>query len=418
MNFRLSHCANIVVPAQAGTHAESAFKRGMGSRLRGNDATLRRDHPDLNMKHARFYRAARSVLVAAAACAALAGCATLGYYTQAAQGQMELLSDARPIDEWLADPATTPTLRHRLETARQIRRFAVSELGLPDNGSYKNYAALPRPYVLWNVVATPELSLSPLQWCFPVAGCVNYRGYYDKAAAQDYARELRADGNDVEVGGVTAYSTLGWFSDPIISTFINYPDAELARMLFHELAHQVVYVAGDSQFNESFASAVEEEGVERWLGKYGTPAIREAYDRYWSRKRDFHGLLLAARKDLEQAYKSSLPDAGKRQAKARIFAKLKTDYQVLKQNWGGYAGYDKFFAEPLSNAHLASIATYSDFVPAFKALLKRERTFPAFYDAARRIADLDKEERHRVLRKLAATADGPLMVQRIMGPAR
>jgi predicted aminopeptidase len=371
------------------------------------------------MKRTRFTRALRSILAVGAACAALSACSTLGYYTQAAQGQLELLSDSKPIDDWLADPATTPRLRHRLETARQIRGFAVRELGLPDNGSYKNYAALPRPYVLWNVVATPELSLRPLQWCFPVAGCVNYRGYYDKDAAQDYARELRAGGNDVEVGGVTAYSTLGWFSDPIISTFINYPDAELARMLFHELAHQVVYVAGDSQFNESFASAVEEEGVERWLDKFGTPAMREAYDRYWSRKRDFHGLLLAARKELEQAYKSSMPDAGKREAKARIFARLKDDYQVLKQNWGGYAGYDKFFAEPLSNAHLASIATYSDFVPAFKALLKRERNFNAFYSAVRRIADLDKTERHRVLKTLGATIqDSALIVQRTIEPGR
>jgi predicted aminopeptidase len=370
------------------------------------------------MNQARHTRAARALLAALAACATLAGCSTLGYYTQAAQGQLELLSDSKPIDDWLADPATSPGLRHRLETARQIRRFAVGELGLPDNDSYKNYAALGRPYVLWNVVATPELSLRPLQWCFPVAGCVNYRGYYDKQAAQDYARELRADGNDVEVGGVTAYSTLGWFSDPIISTFINYPDAELARMLFHELAHQVVYVAGDSQFNESFASAVEEEGVERWLDKYGTPASREAYDRYWSRKHDFHALLLGARKALEQVYKSPLPDAGKRAAKAQVFARLKEDYQVLKQNWGGYAGYDKFFAEPLSNAHLASIATYSDFVPAFKALLKRERNFPAFYSAARRIADLDKAERHRVLKALGATVETPLVVHRSIGPAR
>jgi predicted aminopeptidase len=371
------------------------------------------------MTHARFIRAARSALAAFAACAALSGCATLGYYTQAAQGQLELLSDSKPIDDWLADPATSPGLRHRLETARQIRRFAVGELGLPDNDSYKNYAALGRPYVLWNVVATPELSLRPLQWCFPVAGCVNYRGYYDKQAAQDYARELRANGNDVEVGGVTAYSTLGWFSDPIISTFINYPDAELARMLFHELAHQVVYVAGDSQFNESFASAVEEEGVELWLDKFGTPASREAYDRYWARKRDFHGLLLGARKSLEQVYKSSQSDAHKRAAKALVFARLKDDYQVLKANWGGYAGYDKFFAEPLSNAHLASIATYSDFVPAFKVLLKRERNFTAFYSAVRRIADLDKPERHRVLKALAATvAEPPVVVQRSISPAR
>jgi predicted aminopeptidase len=343
----------------------------------------------------------------------LASCSTLNYYSQAAQGQIELLSDAKPIDDWLADPSTNPKLRHRLETARQIRRFAVQEMGLPDNNSYKNYAALSRPYVLWNIVATPELSLKPLQWCFPVAGCVDYRGYYSKADAQDYARELRADGNDVEVGGVTAYSTLGWFSDPLISTFINYPDAELARMLFHELAHQVVYVGGDSQFNESFASAVEEVGVERWLERFGNQSMREAYDRYWARKRDFHALLLRSRKELEQVYKSHMLDADKRAVKARVFARLKDDYQVLKQNWGGYAGYDKFFAEPLSNAHLASIATYSDFVPAFKALLRREHNFPSFYNAVRRLADLDRDERHRVLKALGAGMhDAPLVVQR------
>jgi predicted aminopeptidase len=365
------------------------------------------------MKSARITKAVRTVLIAGAAAALLASCSTLNYYTQAAQGQIELLSDAKPIDDWLADPTTNPKLRHRLETARQIRRFAVQEMGLPDNNSYKNYAALSRPYVLWNIVATPELSLEPLQWCFPVAGCVDYRGYYNKADAQDYARELRAEGRDVEVGGVTAYSTLGWFSDPLISTFINYPDAELARMLFHELAHQVVYVGGDSQFNESFASAVEEVGVERWLERFGNQPMREAYDRYWARKRDFHALLLRSRKELEQVYKSHMSDADKRAAKARVFARLKDDYQVLKHNWGGYAGYDKFFAEPLSNAHLASIATYSDFVPAFKALLRRERTFPAFYNAVRRLADLDRTERHRVLKALGATIpDAPLVVQR------
>jgi predicted aminopeptidase len=371
------------------------------------------------MTRSRVTKTVRRVLIAGAAAALLASCSTLNYYSQAAQGQLALLSDAKPIDDWLADPATTPKLRHRLETAREIRRFAVQEMGLPDNNSYKTYASLSRPYVLWNVVATPELSLRPLQWCFPVAGCVNYRGYYSKAAAQDYARELRADGNDVEVGGVTAYSTLGWFSDPLISTFINYPDAELARMLFHELAHQVVYVPGDSQFNESFASAVEEAGVERWLARYGTPSMREAYQRYATRKHDFLALLVKCRKQLEQVYKSHVPDADKRIAKARSFDQLQADYELLKQSWGGYAGYDRFFAEPLSNAHLASIATYTDFVPAFRAMLRRERSFRAFYAAAQRVADLDRGERHRVLQTMAvAVPDRPLMVQRSMDAPR
>jgi predicted aminopeptidase len=356
----------------------------------------------------------RTVLLAGTAAGLLASCSTLGYYTQAAQGQLELLSDSRPIDDWIADPGTSTKLRHRLETARQIRRFAVSEMALPDNDSYKNYTALKRQYVLWNVVATPELSLHPLEWCFPVAGCVDYRGYYNKAAAMDYAKQLRADGNDVEVGGVAAYSTLGWFSDPLISTFINYPDGELARMIFHELAHQVVYAPGDSQFNESFASTVEEVGVERWMERFGNQQMRDAYARYQSRKKDFLALLMKYRKALEQNYALvDRSDAEKRVVKARLFQELKDEYQVLKGNWGGYSGYDRFFEQPLSNAHLASIATYEDFVPAFRALLKKEGNFPRFYKEVKRLAELDRSDRHRVLKAIAGPApSAPLMVQR------
>jgi predicted aminopeptidase len=343
------------------------------------------------------------LLAAGAASLLLGGCSTLNYYSQAAQGQLSLISESRPIDDWISDPGTTPKLRLRLATARQIRRYAVQQLGLPDNKSYMNYTALNRQYVVWNVVATPELSLKPLQWCFPVAGCVNYRGYYGKEDAQDYARELRSAGNDVQVGGVTAYSTLGWFNDPLISTFINYPDAELARLIFHELAHQVVYVAGDSQFNESFASAVEEAGVERWLERFGNPAMRENYAKYTARKQEFLQLLLGCRHALEQNYASHTSDEEKRATKARLFRKLQDDYALLKQSWGGYAGYDRFFAEPLSNAHLAAIATYNDFVPAFRALLAREQSFDGFYAAVRRIAELERDERHRRLKQLAAT---------------
>lgn len=354
-------------------------------------------------------------MAAAAAALMLSSCSSLSYYTQAAQGQLELLSDARPIDDWIADTSTNEKLRHRLETARQIRRFAIQEMKLPDNGSYTNYTNLKRPYVLWNVVATPELSLKPLQWCFPVAGCVNYRGYYSKAQAQAYAKQLRAQGNDVEVGGVSAYSTLGWFSDPLVSTFIHYPDAELARLIFHELAHQVVYVAGDSQFNESFASAVEQAGVEAWLERFGNRAMSDAYERYKARKQDFLALLLRYRGELERTYRSMVPDEEKRATKARLFLALQDDYQVLKANWGGYAGYDRFFAEPLSNAHLASVATYNDFVPAFRTLLRREKTWQGFYGAVNRLAKLDKETRHAALKRLGATTTpGTFVVQRTM----
>jgi len=370
------------------------------------------------MKPSRFSQAFRPVMAAAAAALMLSSCSSLSYYTQAAQGQLSLLSDSRPIDDWIADSNTNTKLRHRLETARQIRRYAIQEMQLPDNGSYTHYTSLKRQYVLWNVVATPELSLKPLQWCFPVAGCVNYRGYYDKAAAQAYARQLRAQGNDVEIGGVSAYSTLGWFSDPLISTFINYPDAELARLIFHELAHQVVYVAGDSQFNESFASAVEQAGVEAWLERFGNAQMSDAYERYKGRKSDFLALLLRYRGELERTYKSIAPDETKRAAKARLFLALQDDYQVLKANWGGYAGYDRFFAEPLSNAHLASIATYNDLVPAFRNLLRREKTWQGFYAAVNKLARLDKEDRHAALKRFGALgAPGTLMVQRSIAGA-
>ena len=352
----------------------------------------------------KFSRAAKTIIIGGAAVAMLVSCSSLNYYAQAAQGQLTLLSDARPIEDWLADQNTDAKLRKRLSTARQIRTFAVQELGLPDNNSYKNYASLARPFVLWNVVATPELSLKPIQWCFPVAGCVSYRGYYSKDDAVNYGRELRADGNDVQVGGVPAYSTLGWFNDPLISTFIYYPDAELARLLFHELSHQIVYVQGDSQFNESFASAVEEAGVERWLSTYGNQTMRDNYIKFSARKKEFLKLLLDCRGALEKAYAAKSSKEDKRAAKARIFQKLKDDYQLLKESWGGFAGYDRFFAEPLSNAHLASIATYNDFIPAFRALLAQEKTFPRFYSAAKELAELDKNERHKRLKRLAEAA--------------
>ncbi|MDB5748654.1 MAG: aminopeptidase [Massilia sp.] len=368
---------------------------------------------------AKLPRLFRRALVMGAAAGLLASCSTLNYYSQAAQGQLELLADARPIDDWLADPATNTSLRHRLETARQIRRFAVQQMGLPDNGSYTNYASLKRKYVLWNVVATPELSLKPLQWCFLVAGCVNYRGYYSKADADAYAKELRAQGRDVEVGGVSAYSTLGWFSDPLISTFIHYPDAELARLIFHELAHQVTYVQGDSRFNESFASAVEEAGVELWLERFGNPAMREAYERYTVRRKDFLALLLKYRRELERTYASIISDEDKRIGKARLFLALKDEYQVMKANWGGYAGYDRFFAEPLSNAHLASIATYNDYVPAFRAMLRGEKNFGAFYRKVGALARLDKDERQRAIKLIdVAAPPGTFMVQRTSGGLR
>lgn len=332
----------------------------------------------------------------------LAGCAQMNYYAQATHGQSSLMAAARPIDDLLQNPELEPKLRQRLLTANKIRRFAVDELALPDNGTYQNYADLQRPYALWNVVATPELSMKPLQWCFPIAGCVSYRGYYSEAGAQAFAGEMRAAGNDVQIMGVPAYSTLGWYKDPVLSSFINYPDAEVARLMIHELAHQIVYVQGDTQFNESFATAVEEVGVDRWLARNGDEKARQSYMTAQQRKQQFIALLLQYRQKLVDNYASERTDAAKRQAKLEIFAALQDDYQALKASWNGHTAYDRWFAQGLTNAHLASVATYHDLVPGFRALLRETNDFPAFYRAVIDLSRLDKQARDRQLAGLAA----------------
>ncbi|MDB5798888.1 MAG: aminopeptidase [Paucimonas sp.] len=358
-----------------------------------------------------------SALTALAAALLLAGCAQVGYYMQAVEGQLSLLSEARPIDDWLADPRVEAKLKNRLAKVKEIRRFAASELGLPDNESYKNYADLKRSYVLWNVVAAPALSLKPIHWCFPIAGCVNYRGYYNKREAQAFADELRAQGLDVQVAGVPAYSTLGWFNDPVLSTFIQYPDAELARLVFHELAHQVAYAKDDSRFNESFAVAVEEVGVEKWMEKYGDERMKKLFVDYTARKHDFLALLTKYREQLMVNYASDASDDAKKARKAEIFQALKDEYKEVKATkWGGYPGYDRWFSDPLSNAHLSTVSTYHDLVPRFRALLSEEKDLPRFYDAVRRLSSLDKTVRHEQLARFAANGQTVAKSDTQLGP--
>lgn len=324
----------------------------------------------------------------------LGGCQTLGYYAQAIDGQMQIWRSRRSIERWVADEKTDPALRDRLEHVLEIRRFAVRELGLPDNGSYRGYADLHRQFVVWNVFAVPEFSLQPKRWCFPFAGCVAYRGYFAQADAQAFAEDLRGKGYDVFVGGVPAYSTLGWFDDPVLNTFIRYPEPEVARLLFHELAHQVAYAGGDTEFNESFATTVELEGMRRWLEMHGTQAQREAFDRAQARKRDFLALVQRCRDVLKALYGEEIPDARKREAKAAVFARMRDDYGALKESWGGFAGYDHWFEPPLNNAKIVSVAAYADLVPAFQRLLADERgDLPAFYAEVKRLARMSKEER-------------------------
>jgi predicted aminopeptidase len=297
----------------------------------------------------------RRLALLAAAALLVVGCQSLSYYTQAIGGHLRVMANARPVADWLADPNTDPQLRSRLETARRIRVFATQELGLPDNASYLSYADLDRPAVVWNVFAAAELSVEPKAECFPFTGCVSYRGFYSEADAKRHADKLRAEGYDVYVGGVPAYSTLGWFDDPLLSTFIRYPDAQLARLLFHELSHQLVYAKGDTMFNESFAVAVEEEGVRRWLAAEGRSGELDAFRAQQSRQREFAERVSQARERLEMIYKSDLPPEAKLENKRGEWHRLRLSYPGIP-------------AEP-NNAFLASIATYTGLVPAFERLL-------------------------------------------------
>lgn len=329
------------------------------------------------------------------------GCSTVGYYMQAIGGQMELVRKARPIPEVIADPATDPEVKRKLDRVVLIRNFASQALVLPDNGSYRRYADIQRPYVVWNVFAAPEFSVQPKEWCFPFTGCVGYKGYFAETGAQRTAQELRAQGYDVYTGGVPAYSTLGWLDDPVLNTFIRYPDAEIARLIFHELAHQVAYAKGDTTFNESFAVAVEEEGVQRWLAAYGTTEQKAAFDQAQVRRRAFMEIVEVYRTRLAQLYGEPLPAAEMRARKAQTFAQMREEYHRLKQSWDGYTGYDWWFSQPLNNAQLASVAIYNQLVPAFQNLLREYRgDLPRFYVEVKRLASMPQAERDATVKRL------------------
>ncbi|MBP6903201.1 MAG: aminopeptidase [Burkholderiaceae bacterium] len=340
------------------------------------------------------------------------GCSTLAYYGQSAAGHAELLRRARPVDDWLADPATSTALRQRLQLAREARAFAVSELALPDNASYKRYADLGRPAAVWNVVAAPELSLSLHRWCYPVMGCVGYRGYFDRAEAEAEAAALRAQGLEAFVYGVPAYSTLGWSNwlggDPLLNTFALGPEQELVRLVFHELAHQVVFAPGDTEFNEAYATAVERLGLARWQQATGRTLDDAAAAR---RRDDFRRLTRHTRAALDALYRSRLPDELRRQRKAELMAELRAAHAALKTQpegpWAGFDGYDRWFARA-NNAALALQAAYDGWVPAFEALFEREgRDFARFHAAVRQLASLPAEQRHATLQSLAPAPQRP-----------
>ena len=334
---------------------------------------------------------------------AVGGCANLPYYLQSVRGQLDIWSRQQDIESVISKPDTAEPLRQKLKAVLTVRDFASAELALPHNGSYRSYANLERPYVVWNVFATPEFSVRPRRWCFMFAGCVNYRGYFAKADADEFASETAEKGYDVFVGGVPAYSLLGYFPDPVLNTFIGYPTPHLARLIFHELAHQVVYVRDDSVFNESFAVTVEQEGIRRWLDRYGTDQDRRSYDEITQRRADFLRLIETYRGRLDALYKTDRPPEAMRARKAELFAELRMDYLQLKQSWGGFAGYDHWFARPPNNALLASVGIYTKRVPAFQALLAREGgDLQRFYEAVRELARLGKVQRTAALDRLTA----------------
>ena len=354
----------------------------------------------------------------------LSGCADTGYYAQSVKGHMQLMHAAKPVATWLDDPATPAPLKTRLALAQRIRSFAATDLGLPDNASYHRYADLQRKAVVWNVVAAPPLSLKLKTWCFPVAGCVGYRGYFSEVDAQAEAAALQAQGLEVSVYGVPAYSTLGWMNwaggDPLLNTFIAYPEGELARLVIHELAHQMVYVQGDTAFNESFATAVERIGGARWLATHASDAVRQEYATLDTRRTTFRALTRDTRKALAVVYDPAGPLAGDPAAqaaqKAVVMDNFRAAYQRLRVAWGAdnprTAGYDAWVARA-NNATFGAQGAYDDLVPGFEALFAQlcagrsdctdasvSPVWAQFYDAVRQLAALPKETRHEQLKNL------------------
>jgi predicted aminopeptidase len=338
--------------------------------------------------------AGRAVLILAA-CALLPGCGTL-YVLQAAAGQWHVLRARVPIDEVIANPSTPPELRSRLEEVRQARAFAVSELGLPSNRSYTTYADIGRPYVVWNVVATPEFSVQPEHWCFPVVGCVAYRGYFNEVRARDFAYRLQRHGADVVVEGVPAYSTLGKFADPVLSSMLRYGEDDLVATIFHELAHQLLYVRNDTEFNEAFATTVEDVGLERWLKARGAAERIREFRAEQARSEALIALLTGARSRLATLYASGRTPEEMRAGKARILGALAADIQAQELRQGlRYPVYDEWIMTGLNNAQLASVATYYDCVPGFRRLLEaQDGDLTRFYAAVRRLAHEPRAERH------------------------
>lgn len=330
----------------------------------------------------------------------LTGCSPLHYYTQAISGQLELMLSGRPVAGVVADPRTPPELRQQLETALAARTFAAERLALPVGDAYLDYAEVQRPYVVVNLMVAPEFSLEPKQWCYPVVGCQAYRGYFDPDDARAEQRRYDADGFDTFLGGVTAYSTLGWFDDPLHSGFTSLPTDRMVALLFHELSHRVVYVAGDTEFNESFATAVELEGLRLWLQSQGDEQGFERALTRLERRSQTLALVANAIADLDVLYRDTAPESERRETKAAILDQLRADYLDLAVDWDEPGPLGRA-PPPLNNAHLAVLRQYNRYVPAFRQLLRQHHyDFRAFYTATEALAALPADQRREQLLSL------------------
>ena len=331
----------------------------------------------------------------------LCGCDTLKYYSQGIQGHFKLVSQIQPIDEVVQQQNTLATTRKLLEKATLARSFAVSHLKLPDNESYKGYADLKRKRVTWNVIATKPLSMEPYQSCFPVTGCLSYRGYFSETGAKQFAHKLQDEGYETFIGGSTAYSTLGWFDDPIVSPMLANGEAWLIETLFHELAHQQLYIKDDSDFNEAFATTVGQNGVREWL-KETRPDGLPKYNDHLHRYNDFLKLLGATAEQLKTLYESDVDDASKLVTKQQIIDQLRQNYVLFKQQYNGYTGFDKWFKKPINNPRLAMVSVYHELVPDFERWLQAcKRDYSRFYQTVEQLSELPKGERIEALKQTA-----------------
>lgn len=339
----------------------------------------------------------------------LGGCADLGYYWHSASGHLAVMNQRVDIDDLLADDTTPDELRERLLLVKRIRRFSVDKLKLPDNDSYASYVELDRPYVVQNIFAAPEFSIRLHQWCYPIVGCASYRGYYDEDRLQAYANKMRDQGFEVHVGRVSAYSTLGWFDDPVLSSFINWSDHRLAGLLFHELTHQQIFIDGDTRFNESLASAVQQAGTELWLKQENQLDRLQNYHRWLRYRREVIDLIQQLQQQLSQMYSEPIDDREKREHKQAFFEAAKRRHGEIAARYGIKGGFTRWFNEELNNAKIGSVAAYNAEVPAFLAMLQaRDYDFEAFYQYVEALGELDKPRRDECLAAWKANSDNEL----------